>query len=339
MPEVWLPYGRVEVSASLSTDRLGPILRPEFGEPLPIEALRREIEGLGLKGKVAVLGRGLPDRLLEEVREALRELGVEPFTPGGLKPKRSVLIDGASVELPEPVKLLVVSCLRPDGFFGVYCPASALVEALGEGVMGEVFKRFEGRPEPLEETGALWFSRRVAEELGALGLGILLERGIRWVRGGEPGKVAEEGARLLRESATKRIRGMGLVASPGFEEKGSLASCLKAMWNVSGLKDGSGLLMLCESSGGLGSRALELYMRGLIKEGHRGYVEGLEDLVMLGEVRERLKLGLVSGLPLLYVKKLGFEPFRSLSEGVESLKGYGRLSFAPEASLTVVRSR
>lgn len=343
MPEVWLPYGMLEVSANLSTDRLGPILRPEFGGVLSLEALKEWVERLELKGEVVVVWRGIPRTLLDDVLRALRGHGIEPHPVDSLGKSagRRVMVDGSTVELPEKAsdsKVLVVSGLRPDGFFGIYCPTAALGETIGERVMGEAFKRFEGVPKPLEETGALWFLGRVAEELkSVVGLGILFDEGARYILGGGLDKISREGMKLFKEKASRSIRGRGLVASPGFEEKGTLATCLRAMWNVSGIGDGSGLVMLCKSSEGMGSKALELYVRGILKEVHR-YVNGLEDLVMLERVRERIKVGVVSGLPSLYVRKLGLKPFRSMSDGIESLREYGRLTFVPKASLTVVRS-
>ena len=83
-------------------------------------------------------------------------------------------------------------------------------------------------------------------------------------------------------------------------------------------------ILLGESSGGLGSKALEMFVEGrtdvsLLRENGK-YVDGQEHIMFLEAMREKYDFGIISTLPEYYLKtKLGLKTFDSLKHVLTNL--------------------
>jgi hypothetical protein len=140
-------------------------------------------------------------------------------------------------------------------------------------------------------------------------------------------------SKLLESSVVKEQRVKSEIVSPGSEPiyHSTLTESLNCLWNCTNiLSENGSAVLLSEARGGLGSKALEMFVQGrlsdpLPSEG-REYIEGQEHLIFLQAMREKYNIGVVSTLPQLYLKtKLGLETFDSLKHVLAKLLSkYGK---------------
>ena len=113
----------------------------------------------------------------------------------------------------------------------------------------------------------------------------------------------------------------GAIISPGkLEPFPTLSNSLQAIWNCYKTVTPKGPIgLVAESSFGFGSEALNLYVHNppefnkLLKE--KTYVDGLEDVIFLNNIRKKYDLYLVSSLPQFYQKEiLGFRPANKIND-------------------------
>jgi hypothetical protein len=106
----------------------------------------------------------------------------------------------------------------------------------------------------------------------------------------------------------------------------TLLDSLNSLWNVIHIvRENGSAVLLSENSGGLGGRALEMYVEGRLdieqcKENLSEYIEGLEHLIYIKELSQKYQLGIVSTLPQYYLKtKLGIKTYGGMKNVIEEL--------------------
>ena len=106
----------------------------------------------------------------------------------------------------------------------------------------------------------------------------------------------------------------------------NLLDSLNSLWNVIHIvRENGSAVLLSENSGGLGGRALEMYVEGRLdieqcKDNLSEYIEGLEHLIYIKELSQKYELGIVSTLPQYYLKaKLGIKTYSSVKNVIEEL--------------------
>ena len=106
----------------------------------------------------------------------------------------------------------------------------------------------------------------------------------------------------------------------------TLLDSLNSLWNIIHIiKENGSAVLLSENSGGLGGRALEMYVEGRLdieqcKENLSEYIEGLEHLIYIKELSQKYQLGIVSTLPQYYLKtKLGIKTYGGMKNVIEEL--------------------
>ena len=106
----------------------------------------------------------------------------------------------------------------------------------------------------------------------------------------------------------------------------TLLDSLNSLWNVIHVvRENGSAVLLSENSGGLGGRALEMYVEGRLdieqcKENISEYIEGLEHLIYIKELSQKYQLGIVSTLPQYYLKtKLGIKTYGGMKNVIEEL--------------------
>ena len=137
-----------------------------------------------------------------------------------------------------------------------------------------------------------------------------------------------------------------LIISSGseFDNHITLNESLYSLWNSIGvLKNQGTAVLLAENSNGLGNGALTMYLEGrldLSEIKKTSYVNGLEHLVYLENLKDEYHLGLVSSIPFYYTKtKLGFNTYNNVKEVLENIMSrYGKSSkvmICPDPSITL----
>ena len=106
------------------------------------------------------------------------------------------------------------------------------------------------------------------------------------------------------------------------------------------------MILLAECKSGLGSEAIQQYVEGRMNldklKNPSKYVDGMEDLLFLTEMRKKFGIGIVSILPYLYTKdKLEMISFSGAKETIDYvLKTYGdkqKITIIPDGSHILLR--
>jgi hypothetical protein len=136
-----------------------------------------------------------------------------------------------------------------------------------------------------------------------------------------------------------------ISASAEPENHTTLNNSLYSLWNSIGILKNQGMaVLLAENSHGIGDGALTIYLEGKLNLSQIkkiNYVNGLEHLIYLENLRNDYYLGLVSSLPLHYTKtKLGFHTFNNIKEVLQNmLSRYGKsnkIMICPDPSITLL---
>ena len=104
----------------------------------------------------------------------------------------------------------------------------------------------------------------------------------------------------------------------------TLLDSLNSLWNIIHIvRENGSAVLLSENSGGLGGRALEMYVEGRLdveQSSLSEYIEGLEHLIYIKELSQKYQLGIVSTLPQYYLKtKLGIKTYGGMKNVIEEL--------------------
>jgi hypothetical protein len=136
-----------------------------------------------------------------------------------------------------------------------------------------------------------------------------------------------------------------LIISAGSEPEYhiTLTNSLNSLWNSIGiLKNHGTAVLLAENSKGIGDGALTMYLEGRLNLSEIKkikYVNGLEHLIYLENLKNEYYLGLVSSIPYYYSKtKLGFNTFNNVKEVLQNMVArYGKSSkvmISPDPNIT-----
>ncbi len=338
MPEVWIPYGEVEILVSLLAENSGTVVDPQP------EKSSSEIERLSGKVKRAV-GLFVCDTAPTTI-ELLREL--VPEAPGPETP-RVYCLNPKKVELALPRlkgrvergappqgntqyaeqltaagEKVFLGSARPDPFFGL---VDARVSACQNWVNGTAEAAAEGRkdmePTPFEKTGAYDAVGEIASKIpGASFVSVIPRSGkVRSALEDAPFDAIKNGFFSTSVAPTKAL----IVGAGGSGYDDTLSGALRSLWGaLPSVRKAGAIMILAECSEGLGSRALEMMVTGRIGgEGDRRReknMPGLEEVYYLRQLKDDYNVLLLSGLPELYAKsKLGFTTAKGSGEALGRL--------------------
>lgn len=361
MPELWLPYGGVEVVLDIKAENLAEVITAKTHET-DDTGIKERIKQLPLKSGSSLVLVDCEEATLQFLGLAismLSELGIVPeslsvqcqkshlFKVKKICENTSVKVsqigvpdqsvgEGDKLEIMAPSAVLndqavIVTETRLDPLFGFTGGAASLIRLLNDEVMAEAFgRRANDEPHPGKDTPSNDFSQAVIDPLSlASSVEIVSMHG-------HIADILSGGLRDTHQLAKKRATELVtyqvaqpakiVVLSPGHDRDSTLSSSLDSAWNVLGaLREKGWLIIAAECSQGLGSEAMELLGTGRIRIESKKYVRGLEDVVFLRNVNERNNLVMVSTLPHYYLSvKLGLRIARRLQEAFhEALEALG----------------
>ncbi len=326
MPEIWLPYGSVEVAVSIKAENLADQLEPN----LPLmgeEALTENLRKVEVKERTCLF-MPRPSRssidVMTRLVKTLTDKGVNPSTitvattrEYAIYLRKQLIENKVNVsEIGEPTELIgtidrvevkipriLKECETPvlisdtgfDPLFGFAGGPTTLVRHLGKGLMAEAFKRRKGdRPAPgVASTDSADFANQVVELLGeAVSIEVLPGRSgtISGVYIDKPVAAHQAASQGLLGSSRVPVKSdlkVAMVSAGGLGFDGTLADSLRAVWNVVDALGDKGLVaLIAECSGSLGSEALKRHITGRLD---------LDGLVRRGEYVDGLE-------DLLYAK-------------------------------------
>ncbi|MEM2883437.1 MAG: hypothetical protein QXJ86_03665 [Nitrososphaerales archaeon] len=335
MPEVWLPYGTVEVPINVKVENVAKIYTPNI-KPLDENVLMSRIKEIEFRGKSLILLSETDEAsaiILKSILNAAKvsstvtsiTVGCERSIYSWLKKACEGLnVDVKHISASDLVEYdtkIFISRVGLDPLFGFSGGAVTLLKTLNPTFMAEAFKYMrDSEPKPGKETDASLYAYSEAPNI--LGVEyIYLGNILVDVAAGELINAHKQISQNLLEICEINLRSPpeAIIASPGLgKSAATLASALNSLWNVARDVEGCVMVFFAECIEGLGSEALRLAAtRDVESYLTRGdYVDGLEDIIYLRWLSKRTKVGLISTLPRYYVNKIGFDYIRSASDAL-----------------------
>jgi hypothetical protein len=151
------------------------------------------------------------------------------------------------------------------------------------------------------------------------------------VRGVHTGVIKEAFDKAIEQLQSTSTIGAELVkcaiisASDESSSHSTLATALNSLWNsIHIIKEGGTAILLAEAREGIGGGALQMSIEGRLKQEQlhlSPYIDGLEHLLFIEELRVKYDMGLVSTLPHYYTKtKLGFTTYSGTKDVLQKLQ-------------------
>jgi nickel-dependent lactate racemase len=201
--------------------------------------------------------------------------------------------------------------------------------------MADAFNaRKDNRPAPGIEGNPLKIATSAVESIPALSIE-LVSNGDN-VRGIHIGSIKEafnkaiEQLQSISTVEAELVKCAIISASDEASSHSTLATALNSLWNsIHVIKEGGTAILFAEARQGIGGGALQMSIEGRLKQEQlhlTPYIDGLEHLLFMEELRVKYDIGLVSTLPYYYTKaKLGFMTYSGTRDVLQKLQEkYGK---------------
>ena len=213
-----------------------------------------------------------------------------------------------------------------DGLFGYETIATRLVKKFSqESMLLAYAKRLGNLPAPGQSSESLAEAKKFTDSFEIQGIEIIANsEGIVDFTIDHPSKTITT-TKVLESHGVKDIgqQQKTMIISTGKDSSNAtLGNSLSSMWNCFNVIKRDGLAVLVsECKGGLGSDALQQYLEGRLPlerlRNPTRYINGMEDLLFLSEIKKNFQIGLVSILPEFYTKKLGMIPLPGIKYSLD----------------------
>jgi hypothetical protein len=352
MPEIWLRYGTTDVVLDIRFENLANQISASF-PTLPEEEIKAAVAGVPLTDNMLILalsGSKAAGKTIAMLGEEARAKGFN-FTVD--VPQRAAGALRASLAGNETISInridyqslqdrmskfqstVMVSSVACDPLFGFAGAPTALLRSLLADSMAEAFKaRKNNRPAPGARGGPLKVATSIAAGIPATSVELVASSGgIAGVHTGSINEAFEKAISQLQSisaAETEPVRCAIISASGEAGTHSTLAGSLNSLWNsVHAVKEGGSAILVAENREGVGGGALQMFIEGRLRPDQlqqSPYIDGLEHLLLIEELRQKCELGLVSTLPHYYARsKLGFSTYAGMKDILDKLpEKYGK---------------
>ncbi|MEP6575142.1 MAG: hypothetical protein ABJB85_01775 [Nitrososphaerota archaeon] len=335
MPELWLNYGSADVVLDIKVENLNTLDNAKF-KKLEEEVIDQQIASIPLENmKILALGKSKSiARIITLLLSHAKKKGISNVLPESLPKDHSSLsknMEGNSLSISKQTaeyilergndsKTLFVSCTRVNPMFGFGgVPTIILREFLRDKMTEAYCSRITNLPSPGTRPAALDIAMDVCKNMNAMCIQVISTMaGIDSLFFGSVSEAFEESMRrmeYLMSDDYRNIHSMIIGADNDSDSHLTLSDSLNYLWNsVHILKNKGYGILIAENRKGLGSDALERLAEGRMSledsSSAKEYIEGLEHLTFINELKEKYHLGVLSSLPHYYLRsRFGFEPF------------------------------
>ncbi|MFL6492132.1 MAG: hypothetical protein ACJ70O_03420 [Nitrososphaera sp.] len=350
MPEIWLRYGTTDVVLDIKFENLANHISSTFQVSQEQEqdiktaltsgvALTDKMLFLGLSGSKAAAKiimmlaeeagtRGLsftidvPSKIASTLRYNLS--GIETISINRIG------YQSLSERMAKFQNTIIVSSVAYDPLFGFAGAPTTLLRNLFADRMAEAFKaRKDNRPTPGVEGDPLKVATSAVESIPATSVELVANGDN--VVGIHIGSIKEAFDKAIAQlhliSAVEAEPAKCAIISASDEASthSTLASALNSLWNsIHIVKGGGTAILLAETREGIGGGALQMFIEGRLKQEQlqlSPYINGLEHLLFIEELRLKYDMGLISTLPHYYSKtKLGFTTYSGTEDILQKLQ-------------------
>jgi hypothetical protein len=346
MPEIWLRYGSTDVVLDIRFENLANQISANF-PLLPDDQIAGALAGVQLTDNmllIALSGSKAAAKVITILAEQARAKGfnftvdVPQKLAGALKASLAGnetisinRIDYQSLDerMGKFQSTIMVSSVVYDPLFGFGGAPTMLLRNLFADKMGEVFAaRKNNRPAPGAREGPLKVAMSIVEEVPVTSIELVASSGgIAGVHIGSINEAFDKAVSQLQSISlvdTDPVKCAIISASSEAGAHSTLATSLNSLWNtIHVVKEGGSAILVAENREGVGGGALQMFIEGRLRpeQLHMSpYIDGLEHLLFIEEMRQKIELGLVSTLPHYYARtKLGFSTYAGMKDILDRL--------------------
>jgi hypothetical protein len=345
MPEIWLSYGPTDVVLDVRAENLEKQIG-SGGVNLTDSEIASKLESIDMSKPTEFVIME-HSKIVQKVISILLDICTKKSLP---KPK--FLADKSNLNFIKNVfsdptisvsefdasqfsnaNLIFIGEMEFDGLFGYNTMSTKLLRRFGKDNMLEAYERREGNlPLPGYELQPMQVAKKFTDGFEISSIEIIANQtGLIDIATGHPSSTFSLSKSLSSFAMHETEKHRVAIVSTGKEASNeTLSRSLSSVWNCSGAIREEGLvILLAECKNGLGSEAIQQYVEGRMSldrlKNPSKYVDGMEDLLFLTEMRKKFTIGIVSILPYLYTKdKLEMIPFSGAKETIDYvLKTYG----------------
>ena len=372
MPEIWLKYGTTDVVLDIKFENIANQISSTFQVSLDQEDIKTAItSGIPITDKMLILGlsaskaaaktitmlaqeahtKGLsftidvPHKIASTLRANLADIETTPVNR----------IDYQSLNdrMAKFQNTVIVSSAAYDPLFGFSGAPTALLRNLLADQMAEAFNaRKDNRPAPGIEGDPLKVATSAVGSIPALSIELVADGdNVRGIHIGGIKEAFDKAIGQLQSISTiesELVKCAIISASDEPSSHSTLATALNSLWNsIHIIKEGGTAILLAEAREGIGGGALQMSIEGRLKQEQlhlSPYIDGLEHLLFIEELRVKYDMGLVSTLPHYYTKtKLGFTPYSGTKDVLQKLQEKHGKNFRTlvlsNADITLLKSK
>ena len=344
MPEIWLNYGATDVVLDIKAENLEE----------KIDTDGKALTDSEIKSKLEVLYISKPTEFVvlntsESVRKTLSII-LERYDEKSI-PKPSILADKEIINsiknyAPEydsisefsniedsNSKLVFIGEMEFDGLFGYETIATRLLKKFGDELMLSAYeKRKSDLPSSGQDTESFQIANNFTDKFDILGIEITANsKGMNDLSVGHPSSTSSI-SKSFGTNATKDVgKHKSMIISTGKESSNNtLSKSLTSLWNCSDAIKNDGLGILVEECKlGVGTDGIQSVIDGRIDLDHlkkpSQYINGMENLLYINEMKKKFQVGLLSILPTHYSKKLNMISFNGIKQVMDYvLKNQGQ---------------
>ena len=345
MPEIWLKYGTTDAVLNIKYENL----LKHVSSDLPLlseDEIRLRLSNVSLADDLLIFALSdtrLAAKIIILLLELAQAKGLTNVTIGVLPRIGGVLAnnlaDKASMlnqinyqsfhnMIEKYQNILFISQTIYDPLFGYGGAPTILLRNYMRESMSEAFTaRQDNLPKPGVKGPPLKIALSNSENISAKSIELVANSfGIAGIYYGSISEASQSAITYLDSVSTIEMESTKSAIIGTSSEIGmhlTLSDSLNSLWNtIHIVRENGSAILLSENRRGLGEGALQMYVEGRLKIEEQlktSYINGLEHLLYLQELRQKCELGIVSTLPQYYLKKLGFDVYISLKSVLEKL--------------------
>lgn len=330
MPEIWLSYGPTDIVLDVKAENLEKQIVSE-GVNLSDSEINSKLESLDMSKPTEFVIMEY-SKNTQKVITVLLDICMKKSLP---KPKFLVdkshlhfvknLFSDPTISISEfeasqfsNANLIFISEMEFDGLFGYNSISTKLLRRFGKDNMLEAYEKREGNlPLPGYDLKTMEVAKKFTDgfEISALEI-VANQKGIVDIAVGHPSLTSSISKSLtstaIRETEKHRV---AIISTGNESSDETLSRSLSSIWNCSNaIKEDGLVILLAECKNGIGSDAIQQFVEGRMSldrlRSPSKYIDGMDDLLFLTEMRKKFGIGIVSILPQLYTQeKLGLIPF------------------------------
>jgi hypothetical protein len=344
MPELWLNYGSTDIIVDLKVENLSLIENSRF-DIRNTETLDQEIESIPITDTTTLVPLDasnstvqLASRLIALAETRGFKISIESVPK--TRRQLSSIIQNQNIGLLEKnsdhfYKLInekstiFISKTNIDPLFGYCGTPTTLLREFEHEKMNEAFQsRIDNFPHPAVIGPPLEIANKICEGMNAMSIEIISNNsGINNFFYGEIPQSFSSAIKKLDSLVIENEQELkSLIVGTNIDTNSSLtlSSSLDLLWNsVNVLRRNAIVVIISENNKGFGIKAVEKLAYGEIKlEDYKNckYLEGLEHIIFLNELKEKYNIAILSALPKYYLKEIfGLEVFSNIQEAADKI--------------------